>query len=370
MPLPVRLGSLGLCETRTGLLNYVFWGATNKVRVPELLGELVGPRAKVGDLFGEPGALGGRLYEFGNRERQRRAGDYIGDCSWGHCVDESYVGDAQQLRDERRVYRQAEIYARQGIRLDRATLGNWSGRACFHLQPAADHMRRHLERADRLFMDETTAPVLDPGRGQTKKGYFWAIVSDHRGHSGLDRSRSIAGAVDARALLEPFAAALRRFVKLARNSKSPIAEAAVQHIAQLYAIEAMVRGSSPDIRLAARREHSLPMVAALKPWFEKQLSMISSGSTLAEDIRYALNHWQGLTRFLEDRRLELDTNPVENAIRPICLTRKNALFAGHEVGAENWALLASIVRRLQAQRHQPGRLHCRNTRDNHRRSSR
>lgn len=105
----------------------------------------------------------------------------------------------------------------------------------------------------------------------------------------------------------------------------------------------MVRGSSPDIRLAGRREHSLPMVAALKPWFENQLSMISSGSTLAEDIRYALNHWQGLTRFLEDGRLELDTNPVENAIRPVCRTRKKALFAGHEVGAENWALLASLV---------------------------
>ncbi|MCS3765853.1 MULTISPECIES: IS66 family transposase [Bradyrhizobium] len=79
--------------------------------------------------------------------------------------------------DHTPFYRQAEIYARQGIRLDRATLGTWSGRACFHLQPIADHMRRHLERADRLFMDETTAPVLDPGRGQTKKGYSWAIVS-------------------------------------------------------------------------------------------------------------------------------------------------------------------------------------------------
>ncbi len=135
----------------------------------------------------------------------------------------------------------------------------------------------------------------------------------------------------------------RRFVKLVRNSKSPITEAAVRQIAQLYAIESAVRGLSPDIRLAARKEHSLPIVAALKPWFEKQLSMISSGSTLAKDIRYALNHWSGLTRFLDDGRLELDTNPVENAIRPICLTRKNALFAGHEIGAENWALLASIV---------------------------
>ncbi|NEX00163.1 transposase, partial [Rhodopseudomonas sp. BR0G17] len=81
----------------------------------------------------------------------------------------------------------------------------------------------------------------------------------------------------------------------------------------------------------------------LKSWFEKQLSMISSGSTLAEDIHYALNRWRGLARFLEDGRLELDTNPVENAIQPICLTRENALFAGHAIGAENWALLASIV---------------------------
>nr|WP_249792909.1 transposase [Bradyrhizobium sp. BRP22] len=77
----------------------------------------------------------------------------------------------------------------------------------------------------------------------------------------------------------------QRFVKMARNSRSPIAEAAVRQIAQLYAIEAKVRGLSPGIRLAARKEHSLPIVAALKPWFEKQLSMISSGSTLAEDIR-------------------------------------------------------------------------------------
>ena len=283
--------------------------------------------------------------------------------------------------DHTPFYRQAEIYARQGIRLNRATLGNWSGRACFHLQPIAEHMRHHLAMADRLLMDETKAPVLDPGRGQTKKGYFWAIASDDRGHSGpsppivLFRYAPGRSGAFAEQFLDGFGGRYlqcdaydgygrltavvrpqgpwtlvhcwshlrRRFVKLVRNSKSPIAEAAVQHIAQLYSIEAMVRGSSPDIRLAARRAHSLALVAALKLWFEKQLSMISSGSTLAEDIRYALNHWQGLTRFLEDGRLELDTNPVENAIRPICLTRKNALFAGHEIGAENWALLASIV---------------------------
>ena len=128
----------------------------------------------------------------------------------------------------------------------------------------------------------------------------------------------------------------RRFVKLVRNTKSPIAEAAVRQIATPYAIKATLRGASPQVRLAARHRRPETVV-------RKQLSMISSGSRLAEGIRYGLAHWEGLTRFLNDGRLELDTNPVENAIRPICLTRKNALFAGHEIGAENWALLSSIV---------------------------
>jgi hypothetical protein len=135
----------------------------------------------------------------------------------------------------------------------------------------------------------------------------------------------------------------RRFVKQMRNTKSPIAEAAVRQIATLYAIEASVRGMPPAARLAARQAQSVPIVAAMKTWFETQLSMISSGSTLAADIRYGLAHWPGLIRYLEDGRLEMDTNPVENAIRPVALTRKNALFAGHEVGAGNWALLTSIV---------------------------
>src|SRR3546814_15873232 len=97
----------------------------------------------------------------------------------------------------------------------------------------------------------------------------------------------------------------RRFVKLVRNTKSPVAETALRHIAALYTVEAGVRGQTPEVRLAARRRHAAPIVEALKPWFETQLSAISSGSTLAGDIRYALGHWPGLTRFLqrsEERR--------------------------------------------------------------------
>lgn len=278
-------------------------------------------------------------------------------------------------------YRQAEIYKRQGIRLDRATLGNWVGRACFHLKPIVEQMRSHLKAANRIFMDETRAPVLDPGRKTTKTGWFWAIVSDDRGHGGtgppivmfhyasgrggVHALRFLDGyrgrflqcdgyqAYDALAALERpcgpwrlvhcWTHVRRRFVKRLENDGSPVAEGALRQIAELYAIEKSVRGCAPEIRLAARKELAAPIIAAFRPWLEGQLSRIPQASKLAEDIRYTLGIWPGLTRFLEDGQLELDTNPVENQIRPIALTRKNALFAGHEVGAENWAMLASLL---------------------------
>ena len=209
-------------------------------------------------------------------------------------------------------YRQAGIYTRQGIRLDRATLGNWVGRACFHLRPVVAHMRERLKGADRIFMDETRAPVLDPGRRRTKTGYFWAVVADDRGHGGAGPPIVMfhyapgRGAVHALRFLEGYRGRFvqcdgydaydkliavdrpegpwtlvhcwthvrRRFVKRLETDGSPIAEAALRQIAELYAVEASVRGQAPEVRLAAR---------------------------------------------------------------------KNALFAGHEVGAKNWATLASLI---------------------------
>jgi len=110
-----------------------------------------------------------------------------------------------------------------------------------------------------------------------------------------------------------------------------------------YRIEKTARGKDAEGRLVARREHSAPIIAALKPWLEAQLSRIPQRSQLAGDIRYTLAHWPGLIRFLDDGTLELHTNPVENRIRPLALTRKNALFAGNEVGAETRAMPASLV---------------------------
>jgi transposase len=264
-------------------------------------------------------------------------------------------------------YRQAEIFKRQGIDLDRGTLGNWVGRACFHLTPVIDHMRAHLRSADRIFVDETRAPVLDPGRKATKSGFFWAVVSDDRGHGGAGPPIVLFHYAPGRGKEHPlkFLAGYRgrflqcdayqsynamtgmernngpwqlvycwthvrrRFVKRLQNEGSPIAEEMLRQIALLYQVEKTVRGKDPAVRLAARRDRSAPVIAALKPWLEAKLSRIPQKSQLAEDIRYTLAHWSGLIRFLQDGTLELDTNPVENQIRPIALTRKNALFAGN-----------------------------------------
>ena len=135
----------------------------------------------------------------------------------------------------------------------------------------------------------------------------------------------------------------REFFKIAERGDAPIATEAVARIAQIYAVEKDVRGASADARRAARQARSLPLVDALKLFLERQLTRLSSGSETAGVIRYGLRHWGGLTRFLDDGRIELDTNIVERSMRPQALTRKNALFAGHDDGAENWAILASLI---------------------------
>ena len=118
---------------------------------------------------------------------------------------------------------------------------------------------------------------------------------------------------------------------------------ALRRIGELYAVEARVRGQSSAHRLVERRSFSKPIVQALHSWLGAQLLLVSGRSTLAEAIRYALSRWEGLTRFLNDGRIELDTNPVERAIRPVALGRKNHLFAGSDGGGHRWAIVCSLV---------------------------
>ncbi len=117
----------------------------------------------------------------------------------------------------------------------------------------------------------------------------------------------------------------------------------MQRIAALYEVDARVRGKSPAERLAIRQAESCPLVTELRAWFEAQLGRLPARGPTAEAIRYALNLWDWLERFLEDGRIELDSNSVERAMRPVALSRKNSLFACSDEGGENWACLASLI---------------------------
>ena len=135
----------------------------------------------------------------------------------------------------------------------------------------------------------------------------------------------------------------RRFYELAVAGPAPIAAQALERIGALYAVEKDIQGRNPDERRAARQEKSRAIADALEPWLRDKLALISQKTKLAEAIRYALSRWDGLTRFIDDGRIEIDSNVVERAIRPITLNRKNALFAGSDGGAENWAIAASLI---------------------------
>ena len=274
------------------------------------------------------------------------------------------------------LYRQAQIYARQGINLDRSTLADWVGRAAWLLRPVQERLLMRLKGSTKLFADETTAPVLDPGRGRTKTGQLWAYARDDRPWGGADppgvayvyapdrkAERPIThlagfkgilqvdGYAGYRALAERGAVQLafcwahvrRRFYELALGGSAPIASEALERIAGLYAIENDIRGRGAEERRAIRQDRSRPVVEDLEPWLRAKLALISQKTKLAEAIRYALSRWEGLTRFLGDGRIEIDSNVVERSIRPIALNRKNALFAGSDGGGKHWAVIASLI---------------------------
>ena len=274
------------------------------------------------------------------------------------------------------LYRQSQIYARQGINLDRSTLADWVGKAAFLLRPIHERLFERLKASDKLFADETTAPVLDPGRGRTKTGQLFAYARDDRPWGGIDppgvvylyapdrkaeqllrHLRGFVGILQVdgyagyKALGERNAVSLafcwahvrRRFYELAQSGPAPIATEALARIAELYKIESEIRGHPADERRAARQQRSQPIIDALQPWLREKLTLVSQKSKLAEAIRYALARWAGLSRFLDDGRVEIDSNVVERAIRPIALNRKNALFAGSDGGGEHWATIASLI---------------------------
>nr|WP_246737252.1 IS66 family transposase [Bradyrhizobium japonicum] len=279
------------------------------------------------------------------------------------------------------LYRQSQVLARHGIFIDRAVLADWMGTVAFHLAPLVERMSVVMKQSGRLFIDETRAPVLDPGRGRTKTGYLWAVLRDDRGHGGADPPIVVyhyapgRGGDHAERILEGFDGILqvdgyqgyhrlarpkrkggvplrlaacwshsrRKIIAATPKAGSPIAEAVLARIAALYAIEKEIRGADAPARQTTRNERSRPLVAELERFLREQAARLSPGSEMGKAIAYLLNHWDGLTLFLDDGCVEMDTNPVENQIRPLTLTRKNSSFAGHDEGGRSWARIASLI---------------------------
>jgi transposase len=274
------------------------------------------------------------------------------------------------------LYRQEEIYAREGVELDRSTLADWVGSTSALLAPLVEALRRHAMAGEKLHADDTPVPVLAPGNGKTKTGRLWTYVRDDRpcgdktppavwfvytpdrkgehpkahlsaftgtlqadGYAGYDAVYE-AGRVKEAACM---AHVRRQFFDLYEAHKSPVAKEALERIAALYAIEEEIRGEAVDQRREVRNQRSRPLLNSLKQWLEETLTKLSKKSDTARAVRYALGRWDALLRFCDDGRVEIDNNAAERSLRKVVLGRKNYLFAGSDRGGERAAAIYSLI---------------------------
>ena len=245
--------------------------------------------------------------------------------------------------DHQPLYRQTEMYAREGVELERSTLADWVGATSRLLEPLVEALRRHVMSARKLHADDTPVPVLAPGNGKTKTGRLWTYVRDDRpagdntpaavwfayspdrkGEHPRQHLRSFSGTLQADAyagfhhLYEGetiqeaacWAHVRRKFYELQVAHASPIAAEALRRIAELYAIEGEIRGRPPEERLSIRNTRARPLLDALRHWLETTLAAVSRKSEIAAAIRYALGRWRALLRYCEDGRIEIGR--VEN----------------------------------------------------------
>jgi transposase len=274
------------------------------------------------------------------------------------------------------LYRQSEIYAREGVELERSTLADWVGGTSALLAPLVEALRRHVMAATKLHADDTPVPVLAPGNGKTKTGRLWTYVRDDRpagdatpaavwfgytpdrkgehpkahlsnftgtlqadGYAGFDQIYE-AGRIQEAAC---WAHVRRKFYDLHAAHKSPVAAEAMERIGALYAIEKEIRGRSPEERREVRNARARPFLESLKQWLEATLCKLSRKSDTALAVRYALGRWEALLRYLDDGGIEIDNNAAERALRVVALGRKNCLFAGSDAGGERAAAIYSLI---------------------------
>ena len=273
------------------------------------------------------------------------------------------------------LYRQSQIFAREGIELDRSTLADWVGGASALLEPLVNAIGRYVLGTYKIHGDDTPVPVLCPGRGTTKQGRLWTYVRDDRPAGSLEPSAVIfryspdrkgerprthlanfTGVLQADAYAgfdrlygekiqeaACWAHVRRKFYDIHAALSSPIALEALERIARLYQIEEEIRGRQPHERHTVRQARAGPELKSLHEWLHKTATTLSKKSELAKAIRYALSNWVALTRFCEDGRLEIDNNAAERALRAVALGRKNWLFAGSDDGGERAAAMYTLI---------------------------
>ncbi|MBU2941350.1 IS66 family transposase [Shimia thalassica] len=279
-------------------------------------------------------------------------------------------------------YRQENIHKANGVDLKRSTLLKWSNRVATQaLLPIYELLKSELQQnSARLFMDETTVPMLAPGKGKTSTSYLFAIHRDDRSFGGNQppivlycpsRTRAMykihellngvtaivqtdayAGygklgreGTGVEGVISPkcWAHTRRHFTDEYEFNKTEDARTVIRMIAELYAEEFKIRGMPPMVREAHRRKYSVPILARLKAFLDECTDRHLSKNRMAKAINYAKKHWPELVLFVDDGRIDLDTNPVERMFKPSILLRKNALFMGSDEGAEAWGILSSIV---------------------------
>jgi transposase len=274
------------------------------------------------------------------------------------------------------LYRQAEIYAREGVELERSTLADWVGATSELLKPLNEALRQYVMSAHKLHADDTPVPVLAPGQGRTKLGRLWTYVRDNRpagdvaapavwfayspdrrgehphrhlaifkgtlqadGYAGFNRLYDSARIQQAAC----WAHVRHKLFDLHEAHASPITIEALERIGSLYAIESEIRGRSPDERQRVRDSRSRPLLTSLQDWFKESLGKFSRKSETAAAISYALGRWPALVRFCDDGLVEIDNNAAERALRAVALGRKNYLFAGSDSGGERAAAIYSLI---------------------------
>lgn len=279
-------------------------------------------------------------------------------------------------------YRQENIFLSKGIELSRSTLMRWSNRLANEaILPIYQLMEQELKaNSERLFMDETTLPMLHLGKGQTKTSYLHALLRDDRSFSGNQPPVVIYYPRDTRAMrnihdilsevsailqtdsyagygrlgqhgtpveqitpVKCWAHARRNFTDEYEFNKTPDAKTVIRIIAELYKEEEKIRGKPPLIRVAHRQQFSVPILDRLRAFLIAQANRHLSKSKMGQAIRYVLRQWSDLTRFVDDGRIDLDTNAVERMFKPTVLLRKNALFLVSDEGGEAWGIHSSII---------------------------